>query len=227
MDPILNNDDIFEVIFRARSIRSNSEILNVFHYRTVTAAVPPTEHLSDALSVILPRWTNNVVTQLGTDYEMVRADLKRMSGAVNMGTGWRWTYDSGVTQISGTTGTRVAPFLPQHVTASVYWRTGYLGRNWRGGSRLSPIATVDQDAANYNQLDAAYKAVLAASLGAFSAPVLGTGGNTYRLVVASLAYYVDVIGGGGPVRDAVADIIGYDVNPYFRTQNSRQAPHVP
>lgn len=227
-DPILATGDVLEYTTIAESVTSRAEIINRQYYRVFQTPATATELLSGARDALLQNWVTNIIPVLNADYQLKEVIAKRVFSVSTTPT-IHLTYDASVDAFPSTAGTVAGQPAPTFISASVWLRTGFMGRYWRGGMRLGGLSRSDMDVAAtfQNYLTTTSHTAIRNALLAWRNDLTSAAGNVYRLVVLSPKYWVTALGSGGPAVGATADVTGLLVSDYLRTQLSRRAPFVP
>lgn len=228
-DPVLVHNDVIEHTITAKTVQENAMVLNRQYYRLYQEPATPTDKLSDARSALFTHWQTEIMPILSADYQTVSSTAKRVSGVVVVAGVPTLQYNAAVQAPVNPVGGVAGVVFPNMITMSLWLRTGFMGRYWRGGVRLGTVPRAYQDATaqNMNKIVPATWTTLQAACVSWRNDVLSAGNNIYRLVVMSPTYWVDQLAGLGTAVDATADVSGVLLSDYFRTQRTRNAPHVP
>jgi hypothetical protein len=222
-------DDVYELVVKARRAVQNESILNVLHYKVEVAGSSEVQIVTTLAAV----WTAQVMPRLHTNYVGIECELKRILTAVQQpptptnAHPTKTIYDFGSFAPMPGTGILVGPCLPLYVTMSFRYRTNILGRYWRGGVRLSPIPEGVRDLVDQEKWDALSLGNLETNLSNLLLPGPIPGGGVIRQVIFSPTWLAWVAAPGTLPIAATAPIQQIQGNIYMRSQNSRQAPHVP
>jgi hypothetical protein len=230
-NPILAAGDVIEATIKGQSQAQGQEVINRYYFKVAGTPTPAVDDLADFLDEVVTFWSGAICPVLSQDYIVNRVELRRVSG-VTPGTFPAYTllYDAAVGASPIAIGGAVAGApSPSFIAVSAWFQTGFVGRNWRGGTRLGtvPQSSTDIIAGRTNKWTAADWALFQAAADNFTVTQVTAGGDSWSFGVFSGLYLAFGLAPASPPSDAFADIIVTTVSEYVHHQNSRMAPKVP
>lgn len=231
-DPTLAVGDLIEIVHIAEEVNDYMAIINRMYWLVTNVPATPVLTLGGLVGLARTTWVTNMLPNLSVDYYYYETRGYRVSGvSLSPPTGPRarpvWDYDRNYVIVGNNLGATAGARFPAYVTTSIRFRTGFLGRNWRGGIRIGIIPISAQHATDNDEINATYRTAMGTAINAVLANMVSLG-TTAVPVIASARYFYDVIlpVSGAPSL-ATAQITSSDVNNFLRTQDSRKAPFVP
>lgn len=230
---ILALNDIIEVTHFARNNATSCEVINRHWMLCTNVPATPTSDLSAVAVQMEALWETNFKPAYPQEYNYLRCVAKKLTSvARGIPTPSKphpvvLTFLSAAEFETSWVGVNPGQALAAVQTVSIFYRPVLVGRYWRGGVHIGPVAESSVQATDRNKLTPGASTFFDTAFTNYRAPVLLAGGSTVQVYMFSPTYYAWPLGAVGPLSAATAPVYKSSVNLYVRTQLTRQPPHVP